>query len=116
MYYSKAVIGSYTANGGQQNPNYFGMNRVGFLMMNTTVNSNSNYKDWLIMDCYAGNDVGGGIALGVNRQQLGAYIMGSDSGRTSWSRSAELYGTHNIIYSTTEPSAPCVGAILLKPT
>lgn len=89
------IVGNYTANGGQQPPNYFGKNRVGALMMNTTVNSNSHYKDWLFMDCYSGNDVGGGVAFGVNRQTLGAYIMRSASGRTSWSESAELLGTHN---------------------
>jgi hypothetical protein len=93
--YSGKVLGSYTGNGGQQNPNYFGMSRVGFLMMNTTVNGNSQYKDWLIMDCYTGNDVGGGVAIGVNRQSLGAYIMRSEAARGSWSQSAELYGTHN---------------------
>lgn len=89
------VVGSYTANGGQQNPNYFGTNKVGFLMMNTTINNNSQYKDWIIMDCYNGNDVGGGVALGVNRQSLGAYIMRSASARTSWDEKAELLGTHN---------------------
>ena len=89
------IVGNYTANGGQQPPNYFGKNRVGALMMNTTVNGNSHYKDWLFMDCYSGNDVGGGVAIGVNRQALGAYIMRSASGRTSWAESAELLGTHN---------------------
>ena len=64
------VVGSYTGNGGQQKPNYFGTNKVGFLMMNTTVNGDSNYKDWIIMDCYGGNDVGGSVALGVNRQTI----------------------------------------------
>lgn len=93
--YASKVVGSYTSNGGQQKPNYFGTNRVGFLMMNTTVNSNSQYKDWLIMDCYNGNDVGGGVAIGVNRQSLGAYIMRSAAERTSWAESAELLGTHN---------------------
>ena len=93
--YASKVVGSYTLNGGQQNPNYFGTNRVGFLMMNTTVNGNSQYKDWLIMDCYSGGDVGGGVAIGVNRQALGAYIMRSESARTSWAASAELLGTHN---------------------
>jgi hypothetical protein len=92
---SDTVLGNYTSNGGQQNPNYFGTNRVGFLMMNTTVNGDTNYKDWLIMDCYGGNDVGGGVAFGVNRQKLGAYIMRSASARTSWAESAELLGTHN---------------------
>jgi hypothetical protein len=93
--YAPKVLGSYTSNGGQQNPNYFGTNRVRFLMMNTTVNSNSQYKDWIIMDCYSGNDVGGGVAIGVNRQSLGAYIMRSAAARTSWAESAELLGTHN---------------------
>ena len=92
---SDTVLGYYTTNGGQQNPNYFGTNRVGFLMMNTTVNGDSHYKDWLIMDCYGGNDAGGGVAFGVNRQKLGAYIMRSEAARTSWKESAELIGTHN---------------------
>lgn len=89
------VVGSYTANGGQQKPNYFGRNKVGFLMMNTTVNGDSSYKDWIIMDCYSGDDVGGGVALGVNRQKLAAYIMRSAASRTSWAESAELLHTVN---------------------
>lgn len=90
------IVGSYTTNGGQQNPNYFGTNRVGALMMNTTVNGNSQYKDWLFMDCYSGSDVGGGVAIGVNRQSLGLYIMRSAAARSSWAESAELIGTHNL--------------------
>ena len=89
------VVGSYTGNGGQQKPNYFGTDKVGFLMMNTTVNGNSQYKDWIIMDCYSGSDVGGGVAIGVNRQSLGAYIMRSDATRTAWAESAELLHTKN---------------------
>ena len=89
------VVGSYTGNGGQQKPNYFGTNKVGFLMMNTTVNGNSQCKDWVIMDCYSGTDVGGGVAIGVNRQSLGAYIMRSDATRTAWAESAELLHTKN---------------------
>ena len=89
------VVGSYTGNGGQQKPNYFGTNKVGFLMMNTTVNGDSNYKDWIIMDCYGGNDVGGSVALGVNRQKLAAYIMRSAAERSSWAESAELLHTSN---------------------
>ena len=92
---ANTVLGNYTGNGGQQNPNYFGTNKVGFLMMNTIVNGNSQYKDWMIMDCYNASDVGGGVAFGVNRQSLGAYIMRSDAARTSWAQSAELLGTHN---------------------
>ena len=92
---ANTVKGAYTSSGGKQNPNYFGVNNVGFLMMNTTVNNNTQYKDWIIMDCYSGDDVGGGVALGVNRQSLGAYIMRSAAARTSWAESAELLGTHN---------------------
>lgn len=93
--YATKVRGEYTGNGGQQKPNYFGVNWVGFRMMNTTVNGNSNYKDWIISDCYDGNDVGGAVAFGINRQTLGAYIMGSDAARTSWTRSGEFWGTWN---------------------
>lgn len=92
---ANVVKGAYTGNGGQQGPSYFGKNKVGFLMMNTTVNSNSHYKDWLIMDCYSGGDVGGAVAIGVNRQALGAYIMRSAAARSTWDESAELIGTHN---------------------
>ena len=94
--YAGKVRGEYTGGGGQQKPNYFGVNWVGFRMMNTTVNGNSHYKDWIISDCYSGNDAGGAVAFGVNRQTLGAYIMGSDAARTSWTRSGEFYGTWNL--------------------
>lgn len=93
---SRTVQGSYTANGGQQNPNYFGTNKVGFLMMNTEINGDKNYKDFMIMDCYNGNDVGGATALGIDRQTMRAFIMGSEATRTSWDRSAELITSANI--------------------
>lgn len=89
------LYGTYTNNGGQQGPNYFGRNKIGALMMNTTINGNINYKDFLIMDCYSGTDAGGAVAFGVGRQVLGAYIMRSDADRASWAQSAELIGTHN---------------------
>ena len=89
------LFGKYTNNGGQQKPDYFGKNRVGALMMNTSVNGDAHYKDWLLMDCYGANDAGGGVAFGVNRQTLGAYIMRSNYDRGSWAESAELVGTHN---------------------
>lgn len=104
------VVGSYTGNGGQQKPNYFGTNKVGFLMMNTTVNSDSNYKDWIIMDCYGGNDVGGSVALGVNRQKLAAYIMRSAAERSSWAESAELLHTLNYTsYTVTKTGSGASG-------
>lgn len=94
--YAGKVRGEYTGNGGQQNPNYFGVNWVGFRMMNTNVGGNSQYKDWIISDCYSDSDVGGAVAFGMNRQALGAYLMGSDSGRGSWSRKGTFWGDWNL--------------------
>ena len=94
--YAHKVRGEYTSNGGQQNPNYFGTNWVGFRMMNTTVGTDSQYKDWIISDCYSGNDVGGAVAFGMNRQSLGAYLMGSDSDRSSWTRKGTFWGDWNL--------------------
>lgn len=92
--YAHKVRGEYT--GGQQNPNYFGTNWVGFRMMNTTVGTDSQYKDWIISDCYSGNGVGGAVAFGMNRQSLGAYLMGSDSNRSSWTRKGTFWGDWNL--------------------
>ena len=104
------VVGSYTGNGGLQKPNYFGTNKVGFLMMNATVNGDSNCKDWIIMDCYSGTDVGGGVAFGVNRQKLGAYIMRSTAARTAWVESAELLHTQNYTsYTVTKTGSGASG-------
>lgn len=94
--YAHKVRGEYTRNGGQQNPNYFGVNWVGFRMMNTTIGTNSHFKDWIISDCYAGNDAGGAVAFGMNRQSLGAYLMGSDAARTSWTRKGTFWGDWNL--------------------
>ena len=94
--YAHKVRGEYTKGGGQQNPNYFGTNWVGFRMMNTTVGTNSQYKDWIISDCYSANDVGGAVAFGMNRQSLGAYLMGSDSDRSSWTRKGTFWGDWNL--------------------
>lgn len=94
--YAHKVRGEYTNNGGQQNPNYFGVNWVGFRMMNTTIGTNSQYKDWIISDCYSGNDIGGAVAFGMNRQSLGAYLMGSDAARTSWTRKGTFWGDWNL--------------------
>jgi hypothetical protein len=76
--YANKLLGSYTYNGGQQPPNYFGTNRIGGLMMNTTVNGNTDFKDFLIMDCYDGSDAGGAVAIGVDRSGLGGRRNISD--------------------------------------
>lgn len=94
--YAHKVRGEYTSKGGQQNPNYFGVNWVGFRTMNTTIGTNSQYKDWIISDCYSGNDKGGAVAFGMNRQSLGAYLMGSDADRKSWTRKGTFWGNWNL--------------------
>lgn len=92
---SLRVQGIYTGSGGQQNPQYVGKGAVRFNMMNTSVLSDSSYKNWLLMDCYSGFDVGGVTALGLSRTQLRAYVMRSDAGTspnrpTSWAQGGEI--------------------------
>lgn len=102
---ANVVKGSYTGTGGQQNPDYFGKGKVGFLMMNTPVNGNTQYKNWLIMDNYTYDDAGGATAIGVDRTAARAFIMQSDAKRTKWNNSAEVYTTAH------KPSAGDVGAV-----
>jgi hypothetical protein len=90
------VQGTYTGSGGRQNPNYFGTNKVGFLMMNTTINGDDSYKDWMIMDCYGGNDVGGAVAFGISRTSGRVFYMGSAAARSSWSWDGEFITDGNI--------------------
>lgn len=85
--------GRYTLNGGQQGPGYFGRERAGVLMSNATVNGDSHYKNWLYMDSYSGNDVGGTTAIGLDRLEPRAFLMQSDANRSAWNNSAELYST-----------------------
>ena len=90
---ANTVIGSYTGNGGGFLPNHFGKERVGFLMSSDL---GGTYKNWLIMDNYGSDDVGGATALGLDRQQNRAYIMRSNADRQSWAESAELITSANI--------------------
>lgn len=85
-----AVVGTYSGSGGKQGPGYYGKNRVGFLMSNETVGNNGNYKNWIYMDNYNGNDFGGATAIGVDRTVPRAFIMRSDADRTTWNGKAEL--------------------------
>lgn len=87
------VDGTYSGNGGQQGPGYFGKNFAGFLMSNAAVNGDSDYKNWLYMDNYSGNDVGGATAIGVDRMEARLFIMQSDANRNKWNNSAEVYTT-----------------------
>lgn len=90
------VFGTYSGNGGQQGPGYYGRNRVGFLMSNQPVNGYTSYTNWLYMDNYNGDDVGGATAIGVARTQPRAFIMQSDANRNSWNNITELISVYNI--------------------
>lgn len=95
------IKGIYTNNGGIQAPNYFGTNAVGFLMSNVTVNSDSHYKNIMYMDCYSGNDVGGVTALALDRTEAKAFILQSNSSRTSWNNTAEIITTNDVAEAAT---------------
>ena len=88
--------GTYSGDGGQQGPSYYGKNRVGFLMSNATVNGDSDYKNWLYMDNYSADDVGGATAIGVDRMHAKAFIMQSSAARSAWSESAELLSSRHL--------------------
>ena len=91
------IKGSYTGNGGQQNPSYIGGASVRFNMMNTTINSDSSYKDFILMDTYSGPDVPYVTALGIDKAATArAFIMSGKKGGSSWDYKAELISTQNI--------------------
>ena len=102
------VYGIYTGNGGQQGPGFFGMRNAGFLMSNQPVNGHSEFKNWLYMDPYDVNDVGGATAIGVSRQETRAYIMSSNADRKQWDRTAELLSSAN--YNSFAPTKTGGGA------
>ena len=64
-------------------------------MMNTPVNGDSSFKNWLLCDAYAGSDVGGATAIGVSRQNMKVFAMSSNADRTAWNRTCEIYTTEN---------------------
>ena len=88
--YSNTVYGIYTGNGGVQAPNYFGKNRVGFLMSNVSITGDTHYKNIMYMDCYSGTDVGGVTALAIDRTEARAWILQSDANRTAWNNTAAI--------------------------
>ena len=93
--FSGPLSAGYTGNGGQQGPGYVGMYNFICLMMNTPVNGDSSFKNWLLCDAYAGSDVGGATAIGVSRQNMKVFAMSSNADRTTWNRTCEIYTTEN---------------------
>ena len=107
--FSQVSWGRYTGNGGVQPPSYFGKNRAGFLMSNQNVNGHTGYKNWLYMDNYDGNDVGGASAIGVARDSCRAFIMNNNNAnRAAWTSTAELLSTAN--YNSYSPTKNGGGA------
>lgn len=93
----ETVAGNYTGNGGRQNPSYISGATVRFNMMNTTINGDSNYKDFILMDTYGGGDVPYVTAFGIDKAAgTRAFIMAGKKGGSSWDYSAELISTANI--------------------
>ena len=90
------IIGNYTGNGGQQKPSYIGGGNVRFNMMRTTINGDSNYKDFILMDTYNGSDVPYVTAIGLAKTGAAkAFIMSGKKGGNSWDYTAELLSTSN---------------------
>lgn len=90
------INGNYTGNGGQQPPSYVPSGKVRFNMMNTPVNGDSSYKDFILMDTYTGGDVPVTTAFGVSKSAaLRAFIMQGVKGGAAWNRTAEIYTTAN---------------------
>lgn len=105
---SNTSWGKYTGNGGKQPPSYFGRERAGFLMSDQNVNGHTGYKNWLYMDNYSYDDVGGASAIGVARDSARAFIMSSDATRSDWNWNAELLSTAN--YNNYAPTKTGIGA------
>jgi hypothetical protein len=97
---------TYSGSGGQQNPSYFGKNKLGSIMSNETVNGHSAYKNWIYVDPYGSNDVGGATAIGVCRTDNRVFVMSSNADRTTWNRKNELVKVgDNVGYATSAGSA-----------
>lgn len=65
-------------------------------MMNTPINGDSSYKDFILMDTYTGSDVPVTTGFGISKSTaLRAFIMSGTKGGASWARFAELYTTAN---------------------
>lgn len=103
------IQGTYTSNGGKQPPSYIPNGKVRFNMMNTPINGDNGYKDFILMDTYTGNDVPYVTALAVSKSNIPrAYVMVGAKKGSEWSTSAELLSTNN--YNTYVPTKTGGGA------
>lgn len=98
----------HTANtGGVVPPNYFGTSRAGFLMQNTIIqntpaggtigDTGGCFKNYMLVDGYWANDVGGVTGFAMARQAPKAWIMQTTGGnKAAWNAYAELITSYNI--------------------
>ena len=91
----ESIVGRYTGSGGVQGPNYMGANAVRFNMMYANPPGNcsdgdTNYCDWILMNCYSWADVPYATAIGISKKTSNpqAWIMcgPNSSDRSTWSR------------------------------
>lgn len=90
------ISGTYTGNGGIQQPSYIPSGKVRFNMMNNVINGDSGYKDWILMDTYSGSDVPYVTAFGITKgSSIRAYLMQGAKNGKAWDRTAEIWHSAN---------------------
>ena len=105
------INGSYTGSGGKQPPSYIPSGKIRFNMMNTVVGTDSNYKDFILMDSYTGNDVPYVTAIGVRKASTPeAYIMSGAKGNTTEANWVKTTLLSALNYNKYAPSKTGLGA------
>ena len=105
------INGSYTGSGGKQPPSYIPSGKIRFNMMNTVVGTDSNYKDFILMDSYYGNDVPYVTAIGVRKTSTPeAYIMSGAKGNTTEANWVKTTLLSALNYNNYAPSKTGLGA------
>ena len=105
------INGSYTGSGGKQPPSYIPSGKIRFNMMSTVVGTDSNYKDFILMDSYTGNDVPYVTAIGVRKTSTPeAYIMSGAKGNTTEANWVKTTLLSALNYNNYAPSKTGLGA------
>ena len=105
------INGSYTGSGGKQPPSYIPSGKIIFNMMDTVVGTDSNYKDFILMDSYTGNDVPYVTAIGVRKTSTPeAYIMSGAKGNTTEANWVKTTLLSALNYNNYAPSKTGLGA------
>ena len=100
-----------SGSGGKQPPSYIPSGNIRFNMMNTVVGTDSNYKDFILMDSYTGNDVPYVTAIGVRKTSTPeAYIMSGAKGNTTEANWVKTTLLSALNYNNYAPSKTGLGA------